>query len=307
VVREGGVEPPRDFAHWILSPARLPVPPLSRVRDCRGGEPPCLAWHLVSTSTSIPDGGTPGKKPRLTRGVRAGGDAAAAPSRADRSLRRRVEPDRHPSVLVPPLACLVVRDGADVAQADVVDPTARSARRRTGSRDRGAGPWSRSGRSDRTRDRRAGGSRPANRSRTTASPGSRDGQPPRRRSPGRTSGTGGPGRSTVSRRPRRSTPVARTSRAQRLRFRPRNPRRLPLRLNGRPPPGRSPPGPERAGGIGRGPSCRGGRSSAALTVSRRPATSRSWKRRIASAASASVANWTKANPRGRLVSRSAGR
>src|SRR4030095_4232259 len=32
LVREGGVEPPRAFALWILSPARLPVPPLSRVR-----------------------------------------------------------------------------------------------------------------------------------------------------------------------------------------------------------------------------------------------------------------------------------
>jgi hypothetical protein len=29
LVREGGVEPPRAFALWILSPARLPVPPLS--------------------------------------------------------------------------------------------------------------------------------------------------------------------------------------------------------------------------------------------------------------------------------------
>src|SRR5262245_24029256 len=32
VVREGGVEPPRAFTHWILSPARLPVSPLSRGR-----------------------------------------------------------------------------------------------------------------------------------------------------------------------------------------------------------------------------------------------------------------------------------
>jgi hypothetical protein len=32
VVREGGVEPPRAFAHWILSPARLPVSPLSHHR-----------------------------------------------------------------------------------------------------------------------------------------------------------------------------------------------------------------------------------------------------------------------------------
>src|SRR5207245_10288987 len=33
VVREGGVEPPRAFAHWILSPARLPVSPLSPAHD----------------------------------------------------------------------------------------------------------------------------------------------------------------------------------------------------------------------------------------------------------------------------------
>ncbi len=30
LVREGGVEPPRAFTHWILSPARLPIPPLSQ-------------------------------------------------------------------------------------------------------------------------------------------------------------------------------------------------------------------------------------------------------------------------------------
>ena len=31
LVREGGLEPPRAHnAHWILSPARLPIPPLSR-------------------------------------------------------------------------------------------------------------------------------------------------------------------------------------------------------------------------------------------------------------------------------------
>ena len=31
LVRKGGVEPPRPFGHRILSPARLPVPPLSHV------------------------------------------------------------------------------------------------------------------------------------------------------------------------------------------------------------------------------------------------------------------------------------
>ena len=30
MVREGGVEPPRAFARWILNPVRLPVSPLSR-------------------------------------------------------------------------------------------------------------------------------------------------------------------------------------------------------------------------------------------------------------------------------------
>src|SRR5436190_1166351 len=29
LVRKGGVEPPRPYGHRILSPARLPVPPLS--------------------------------------------------------------------------------------------------------------------------------------------------------------------------------------------------------------------------------------------------------------------------------------
>ncbi len=30
VVRKGGLEPPRVLAHWILNPARLPIPPLSQ-------------------------------------------------------------------------------------------------------------------------------------------------------------------------------------------------------------------------------------------------------------------------------------
>src|SRR5690349_2719519 len=29
MVRKGGLEPPRPLGHWILSPARLPIPPLS--------------------------------------------------------------------------------------------------------------------------------------------------------------------------------------------------------------------------------------------------------------------------------------
>ena len=35
-VREGGFEPPRPFGHRILSPARLPVPPLSHT-TAQGG------------------------------------------------------------------------------------------------------------------------------------------------------------------------------------------------------------------------------------------------------------------------------
>src|SRR4051812_8251170 len=40
LVRKGGVEPPRPFGHRILSPARLPVPPLSRE-----GPANILAYH----------------------------------------------------------------------------------------------------------------------------------------------------------------------------------------------------------------------------------------------------------------------
>ena len=32
MVQEGGVEPPRCFQRWILSPVRLPIPPLLLVR-----------------------------------------------------------------------------------------------------------------------------------------------------------------------------------------------------------------------------------------------------------------------------------
>src|SRR5262249_43050622 len=51
LVREGGVEPPRVWALWILSPARLPVPPLSHAlpmpryppRASAGRDPRALA------------------------------------------------------------------------------------------------------------------------------------------------------------------------------------------------------------------------------------------------------------------------
>ena len=100
--------------------------------------------------------------------------------------------------------------------------------------------------------------------------------------------------------------VARRS-AHRLRLRLRNPRRLPLRLKDLPGPAPDPSPLERPGSNRGGPSRRAGRSSAAFTVSLRPSSSRSWKSWIASAAFASVANWTNAKPRGWPVSRSAGR
>src|SRR5262249_1611660 len=48
VVREGGVDPPRDCAHWILSPARLPIPPLSRMEESR------LLESIPPSDSSIP-------------------------------------------------------------------------------------------------------------------------------------------------------------------------------------------------------------------------------------------------------------
>ena len=37
LVRKGGFEPPQPFGYWILSPARLPVPPLSQFESARPG------------------------------------------------------------------------------------------------------------------------------------------------------------------------------------------------------------------------------------------------------------------------------
>ncbi len=41
LVREGGLEPPQAYAHWILNPARLPIPPLPRgeMEGAAGFEP----------------------------------------------------------------------------------------------------------------------------------------------------------------------------------------------------------------------------------------------------------------------------
>lgn len=113
----------------------------------------------------------------------------------------------------------------------------------------------------------------------------------------------------------------------RLRLRARRPRRLPLFLKGFPPapapaPKALPPPPPKSdqgsgalgaklpryswrsplGGENRGPSLRRGRSSAVLTRSLRPSISWPSKRLIASAASASLENSTKAKPRERPVS-----
>ncbi len=60
-MREGGVEPPRDCAHWILSPARLPIPPLSRVRVSRRPRPPCPARDLVPTGEVYRTGEPPAR------------------------------------------------------------------------------------------------------------------------------------------------------------------------------------------------------------------------------------------------------
>jgi hypothetical protein len=124
--------------------------------------------------------------------------------------------------------------------------------------------------------------------------------------------------------PSRGPPAARVQKL-RLRLRARRPRRLPLFLKGFPPapapapkalpPPRSDQGSgalgaklpryswrSPLGGENRGPSLRRGRSSAVLTRSLRPSTSWPSKRLIASAASASLENSTKANPRERPVS-----
>ncbi len=45
-VREGGLEPPRPFGHRILSPARLPVPALSRCkRAAQSNSSASGSWH----------------------------------------------------------------------------------------------------------------------------------------------------------------------------------------------------------------------------------------------------------------------
>ena len=49
-MRKGGVEPPRPFGHRILSPARLPVPPLSR----HGQNTAVWHWLLAICHLDIP-------------------------------------------------------------------------------------------------------------------------------------------------------------------------------------------------------------------------------------------------------------
>src|SRR5882724_12873377 len=48
VVREGGVEPPRARAHRILSPARLPVSPLSRRSEAQADDTAYLSAPEVA-------------------------------------------------------------------------------------------------------------------------------------------------------------------------------------------------------------------------------------------------------------------
>ncbi len=43
LMRKGGLEPPRVLPHRILNPARLPIPPLSRVGETTRGRPPAIA------------------------------------------------------------------------------------------------------------------------------------------------------------------------------------------------------------------------------------------------------------------------
>ena len=253
-MREGGVEPPRDCAHWILNPARLPIPPLSRVPVSRRRRPPCSARDLVR----------PG---RVYRTGRAPARNRVSDAGSVRGLPRARSASRSTGV-TQTLGLRVTAEWAIAIQAGelpaAVGPVVERFGQLLTAQVRG----------------RAGDDRPR------AHPASGD-----------------LGDRGLPLRPRRHRPP------QRLRFRPRSPRRLPLRLNDfpRPGPDRSPAPPERAGSNGRGPSRRGGRSSAALTVSFRPSNSRSWKSRIAAATSVSLANWTNAKPRGRPVSRSAGR
>jgi hypothetical protein len=75
MVREGGVEPPRAFAHWILSPARLPVSPLSRVCDYES----LPGYRLCSLAPAADR-----KSPRAVRRARGGRCCTGRVSRSAR-------------------------------------------------------------------------------------------------------------------------------------------------------------------------------------------------------------------------------
>src|SRR5438874_6766523 len=55
LVRKGGVEPPRPRGHRILSPARLPIPPLPHERHPALGS---LFWRQVASFGPEVAGGT---------------------------------------------------------------------------------------------------------------------------------------------------------------------------------------------------------------------------------------------------------
>jgi hypothetical protein len=87
LVRKGGVEPPRPFGHRILSPARLPVPPLSRRKHANlhrstvifGGSNCWVPWGADGVPTGCRQGAVPTRCRQVScrRGARAALDALA--------------------------------------------------------------------------------------------------------------------------------------------------------------------------------------------------------------------------------------
>ena len=70
MVREGGIEPPTRCRDWILNPARLPVPPLSRHARVAGGRGDRQAATPIPArlpAPSAPSIGNPHGEPRGTR------------------------------------------------------------------------------------------------------------------------------------------------------------------------------------------------------------------------------------------------
>ena len=54
-MREGRLELPLCRQSWILSPVRLPIPPLSPIRKTSPGQPTLLTLYPISLDTSIRD------------------------------------------------------------------------------------------------------------------------------------------------------------------------------------------------------------------------------------------------------------